>query len=291
MLRRLLSSAPVALLLAAGLTTAAHAGEDPIGNDPNCRGQWLAVTTCAQDPGTPSASGGSNHQASSAAETGGSSTPPPCTYTKLVPQPPADNLGWDGHKPGDKGAVYQVYCPDTMRIGVSWIPDGGPAAPPVDPEVLAHRAVDSMKLVGPDIASPQAAGTYAVGVPMWLWVNQSPTTFGPNTATASAGAVTVSATAKVASITWKFGDGTSVTCNGPGTVYQASSGMKPSPTCGHTFAKSSAGQSGQKFALTATSTWQVDWTVTAGAVDAGQFTEVRQSQSQVGVGELQAVGN
>ncbi|MFD7015254.1 ATP/GTP-binding protein [Streptomyces sp. NPDC059928] len=244
---------------------------------------------CARDnTDSPGPSGQKPTAANSGAAT---NSPPPCTYTKLVPQPPADNLGWDGHKPGDKGAVYQVYCPDTMRIGVSWIPDGGPAAPPVDPEVLAHRAVDSMKLVGPDIASPQAAGTYAVGVPMWLWVNQSPTTFGPNTATASAGAVTVSATAEVASITWKFGDGTSVTCNGPGTVYQASSGMKPSPTCGHTFSKSSAGQPGQKFALTATATWQVNWTVTAGAADTGQFPEVRQSQTQVGVGELQAVGN
>ncbi|WP_229861565.1 ATP/GTP-binding protein [Streptomyces xanthochromogenes] len=156
---------------------------------------------------------------------------------------------------------------------------------------MAHRAVDSMKLVGPDIASPHSESTYAVGVPMWLWVDQSPTTFGPNTATASEGAVAVSATAKVASITWKFGDGATLICNGPGTVYQASSGMKPSPTCGHTFAKSSAGQSGQRFALTATATWQVDWTVTAGARDTGQFTEIRQSQTQIGVGELQAVGN
>lgn len=281
-----------AAVLLAGIMSTAVArvdGGPTVGNDPGCQGSEAWVSVCARDNSdSPGTSGQKPVAASSGAS---SSSPPPCTYTKLVPQPPADNLGWDGHKPGDKGAVYQVYCPDTMRVGVSWIPDGGPAAPPVDPEVLAHRAVDSMKLVGPDIASPQAAGTYAVGVPMWLWVNQSPTTFGPNTATASAGAVTVSATAEVASITWKFGDGTSVTCNGPGTVYQASSGMKPSPTCGHTFAKPSAGQPGQKFALTATATWQVNWKVTAGAVDTGQFTEVRQSQTQVAVGELQAVGN
>ncbi|MFF4189070.1 ATP/GTP-binding protein [Streptomyces sp. NPDC001691] len=208
-----------------------------------------------------------------------------------MPPPPPENLGWDGHKPDEKGAVYQVYCPGTMRVGVEWIPDGVSAAPPIDAEVLAHRAVDSMKLLGPDIASPQAAGRYAVGVPMWLWVNKSPTTFGPNTATATAGAVTVSATAEVASITWTFGDGTSITCNGPGSVYQSSAGMKPSPTCGHTFATSSARQAGQKYTVTAKSTWRVDWKVTTGAVDIGQFTETRQSQTQVGVGELQAVGN
>ncbi|WP_460120339.1 hypothetical protein [Streptomyces phaeofaciens] len=57
-----------------------------------------------------------------------------------------------------------------------------------------------MKLAGPDIASPRATGKYLVGMPMWMWVNQSATTYGPNTASASAGGVTVTATAKVSKI-------------------------------------------------------------------------------------------
>ncbi|MEU5436433.1 ATP/GTP-binding protein [Streptomyces sp. NPDC020719] len=281
---------PLALLVTAVLAPSALA--DGGHGNPRCDDSGIVVTVCADDGA--SAPGGSGQRSAATGTSGGSKAP--CTYNKLDPQPPPDTvssgtgIGWDGHS--TNGAVYQVVCPDTGRIELVWIPDGGPAAAPaIDPEVLARRAVDSMKLLGPSIASPRPDGRYAVGVPMWLWVTQSPTTFGPNTATATAGAVTVSATAKVASIAWKFGDGQSVTCNGPGTVYQASAGMKPSPTCGHTFATSSAGQRDGKFALTAVATWQVDWTVTAGAVDAGQFSEVRQSQTQIPVGELQAVGN
>ncbi|MFD8306711.1 hypothetical protein ACFV29_30855 [Streptomyces sp. NPDC059690] len=71
-----------------------------------------------------------------------------------------------------------------------------PAQPAVDPETLAREAVDSMKLVGSDIASPRPSGDYVVGVPMWMRVNQSPTAYGPNTASATTGGVTVTATAR-----------------------------------------------------------------------------------------------
>ncbi|MBC9729316.1 ATP/GTP-binding protein [Streptomyces sp. TRM68367] len=165
------------------------------------------------------------------------------------------------------------------------------AAPPpaVDPAVLAQRAVDSMTLLGPDIASPRAAGKYTIGVPVWMWVNESQTTYGPNTASASADGVTVTATAKVSKIVWKMGDGSTVTCNGPGTTYTSSKGMAESPTCGHVYSKTSADEGG-KFQLTATSTWSIDWQVAGGGAG-GQLTEIRQNQVQVAVGELQAVGS
>ncbi|MFC8823582.1 hypothetical protein ACFW5P_35845 [Streptomyces rochei] len=38
---------------------------------------------------------------------------PKSVYTKLVPQPSADNLAMqDGKRQGGKGAAYQVMCPD-----------------------------------------------------------------------------------------------------------------------------------------------------------------------------------
>ncbi|GJF25027.1 hypothetical protein SHO565_55910 [Streptomyces sp. HO565] len=52
---------------------------------------------------------------------------------------------------------------------------------------------------------------------MWLWGRQGETTYGPASATASAGAATVTATATVTSIRWTMGDGSTVTCTGPGT--------------------------------------------------------------------------
>jgi hypothetical protein len=170
----------------------------------------------------------------------------------------------------------------------TFVANGAAGAPVVDPAVVAQQAVAKMKLVGPDIASPRAAGKYIVGVPMWMWVNKSATTYGPNTTTATAGGVTVTATAKVTNIVWKMGDGSTVACNGPGTAYAASYGKQESPTCGHTYTLTSASQSGAKYAVTATATWTVDWQVNGGG-GTGQFTEVRQSQTQVEIGEVQVV--
>lgn len=59
---------------------------------------------------------------------------------------------------------------------------------------------------------------------MWMWVEQGPTTFGPASASATAGGVTVTATAKVSSIQWDMDDDSTVTCTGPGTRYDASRG-------------------------------------------------------------------
>lgn len=212
-----------------------------------------------------------------------------CTYELADPQPPAGSADWEGHAPGD-GAVYERTCRPGQEgyivVQMVWLaePPGGEEA--VDPAVLAQQAVDKMTLLGPDIASPRPAGKYVVGVPMWLWVNQSATTYGPNTASASAGGVTVTATANVSKIDWRMGDGSTVTCNGPGTPYSGSAGMAESPTCGHVYARTSAGAAGGKYTVTATSTWTIDW---QGGGASGQLTETRQSDVQVAIGEVQVV--
>ncbi|UQW99135.1 ATP/GTP-binding protein [Streptomyces sp. RerS4] len=244
--------------------------------------------------------GGTRNRPGSGSGGGGSSRPTPvidgisCAITRLEPQPPAGSALWEGHTPGD-GAVYVNPCiwqgPGSENqdvLGrVFWSQDA--PAPAVDPAVLARRAVDSMLLDGPAIVSPRPGGTYTVGVPMWLWVGQGPTTWGPNVASASAGGITVTATAKVSSIVWSMGDGSSVTCTGPGTAYTAARGMAASPDCGHLYRATSAGRPGGKYSGTATSTWTVDWAVSGGG-RTGQLTEVRQSVFTVAVGEVQVVG-
>ncbi|WP_340457488.1 ATP/GTP-binding protein [Streptomyces sp. A475] len=196
----------------------------------------------------------------------------------------------EGKRKGGKGAVYRVMCPATGRVGVVWVPDGAaPGAPVIDPEVVAQQAVDSMKLVGPDIdINPKPGGKGLVGMPVWMAVGQSPTTYGPNSASATAGGVTVTATAKVKSIVWNMGDGTSVTCSGPGTVYRKSFGMKQSPDCGHVY-KQTSDSAGGKFKVSATATWAVDWQVAGGGGESGQLTEVRNSQAALTIIESQAV--
>ncbi|MGP4009959.1 ATP/GTP-binding protein [Streptomyces sp. 4N124] len=240
----------------------------------------------------PGKTGGENQQASS--QDGGDSKLK-CKYTEIDPEPPASaGEPWKGADP-KKSDLYFYSCWDTTKPageqqqnldGFVVVPQGQPPAPQVDPQELAQQAVDSMTLLGPDIASPKAAGKYTVGVPMWMWVNQSATAYGPNTASASAGGITVTATAKVSKIVWEMGDGSSVTCNGPGTPYQASEGMAQSPTCGHVYSKTSGGSQGGKYLVTATSTWTIDW---QGGGAAGQLTEVRQTNVQVAIGELQVV--
>ncbi|MET8411750.1 ATP/GTP-binding protein [Streptomyces sp. NPDC005195] len=222
------------------------------------------------------------------AHSGSSDSDVKCRYVKVDPKPPADFPAWKGADP-NKSDLYFYSCSD----GADDNPDGFVAVPQgqtpqqqVNPQELAQRAADSMTLLGPDIASPRAAGRYTVGVPVWMWVNRSATTYGPNTASAAAGGVTVTATAKVSKIVWQMGDGTSVTCNGPGTPYRASVGMAQSPTCGHLYSTTSAGAVHGRFPVSAMSTWTIGW---QGGGAAGRLTEVRQTNVQVAVGEVQVV--
>ncbi|MFD4142843.1 ATP/GTP-binding protein [Streptomyces sp. NPDC058572] len=288
MLRR---AAVVAVVLAVVLVPVAYADDGRGGEvGDGCDNSDLLVTVCAQDGDSKPGAG----EARPAGTFGGGSSEPPCMYTRMNPQPPRDstywNMYWKGHSPGEKGAIYRVTCPATGRVELVWIADGqgGPQAPQVDPEVVARRAVDSMLLAGPKVASPRAGGRYVVGMPMWLWVEQSPTTYGPNTASATAGGVTVTATAKVSSIEWAMGDGSTVTCTGPGTRYDASKGKAPSPDCGHRYKAPLTAQKDGKYHGTATATWTVEWQAAA-LGDAGQFTEVRETAFAVDVREVQVL--
>lgn len=212
-----------------------------------------------------------------------------CTYKRADPQPPAGSMDWEGHKPGD-GAVYEQTCSyggddayDVIRM--VWAAD--PPKGGVDPAVLAQRAVDKMRLRGPDIGiAPKAGGHGLVGLPVWMWTAKTAEAYGPNTATATAGAVTVTATAKVDQIVWDMGDGHSVTCTTAGTPYKSSYGKRSSPDCGYRYLRSSKDEPGAKYPVTATSTWTIDW---RGAGQTGQLTQTRQSQTQVSIGQLKVL--
>ncbi|MFD4371063.1 ATP/GTP-binding protein [Streptomyces sp. NPDC058486] len=164
---------------------------------------------------------------------------------------------------------------------------GGPTVQAVDPAVLAQRAVDRMVLRGPDIGiTPKPGGMGLVGMPVYLWTARGPETYGPNSASASAGGVSVTATATVRRIVWRMGDGKTVTCTTPGTPYRPSYGDEPSPDCGHRYTRPSTAGS---YHVVATSTWSIDWQATTG--QSGRFTQSRRSTVDIRVGELQAVGS
>ncbi|MER6354706.1 ATP/GTP-binding protein [Streptomyces sp. NPDC001634] len=214
-----------------------------------------------------------------------------CYYKKADPQPPAGDPAWQGHKPGD-GAIYQRSCPfgvpgnGVLAEGFVWMAQP-PAVAAVDPAQLAQEAIDKMTLRGPQIGiTPKPGGKGVVGMPVWLWNQKKAETWGPNTASASAGGVTVTATAKVSKIVWKMGDGNAVPCTNAGTPYKAAYGKSSSPDCGYRYTESSSTESGGKFHVTATSTWTIDW---QGGGQTGQLTEIRNSAVDITVAEVQVL--
>lgn len=209
-----------------------------------------------------------------------------CWAVKADPQPPAGSPAWDGHDPGD-GAVHQKMCPP-LKGELIWLPDGADA-PQVTPAQLAQQALDSMTLLGPDIGiAPEPGTTGVVGMPVWMWTEVSAETWGPNSATATVPGLSVTATAKAEKIVWTMGDGETVTCASAGTPYVKAYGRKKSPDCGHTYRTTSARQSGRKFTVTATTTWNVHW---EGGGQEGDLTAVRDSQTTARIGEVQVVGD
>ncbi|GAA2338563.1 ATP/GTP-binding protein [Streptomyces kunmingensis] len=208
--------------------------------------------------------------------------PSKCKLKKVEPPPPPDTIGYQG-----EGMVaYERVCGNAVtHVGV---PEGD-AVPAVDPAVVAARAVDKMELLGPKVASPRAGAKYTVGVPLWMWVTPSATTFGPNTATASAGGVAVTAKAAVSKIVWHMGDGETVTCKGPGTPFKNTRNGIESPDCGHIYQQPSTQEPGTKYRLTATAYWDVTWQASTG--EEGQIPTTRQTAVSFTVGELQSVGS
>ncbi|WP_327249887.1 ATP/GTP-binding protein [Streptomyces sp. NBC_01320] len=292
--RRPLVVAALLPMVLVGTGTALAADGQGTGVD-SCRNQFVCVS--ANDSGRPGNSHGSwPAGGKTGRHTGGKAKPLQCTPPKkLDPQPPAASELWDGHDPADGGAVYVRKCRYFMADGSSTLitesvyggSGGAPPAPAVDPAVLAQQAVDKMLLKGPRIGiTPKPGGKGVVGMPVYMWTGKGAETYGPNTASATAGAVTVTATAKVSKIVWSMGDGKTVTCTTAGTPYSAEYGKNPSPDCGYRYTQPSSTQESGKYHVTATSTWTIDW---AGGGQTGQLTEIRTSAVDIAVAEVQVL--
>lgn len=186
-----------------------------------------------------------------------------CYISLLDPQPPAGDPNWQGHEPGD-GAVYSCYQPQTDLLIWIWSQDPPPnsGAGPT-PREVAQIAIEQMDLRAIDIGITPEPGEDSIGIvgmPVWLWAaNPNSHTVGPITESASAGGITVTATAKLQRITWVMGDGSTVKCASGGTAYKASYGDAKSPDCGYVYEKSSSKRPSGKYTVTATSDWVITW--------------------------------
>ncbi|MCX4750568.1 hypothetical protein OG455_34535 [Kitasatospora sp. NBC_01287] len=187
----------------------------------------------------------------------------------------------DGHQ----GQWYELDCGGTLPQGnfgstpltggPLWADLGKgdkPAAPAVDPGVLAVQAASRLELPKPVVRmSPVETARQVVGVPSWLWVESS--LWKPVESSAEVPGVEVVATATPSSVTWELGDGTvPVVCRGPGTPYGPGSDPDgESPDCGHTFERASAGEPGAVFRVVVTAHWSVSW---SGAGQGGTFPDL-----------------
>lgn len=258
----------VIMLWAVGMPGAAA---DPSGficdqwdGDGNCIG-WVVAPPSGgggvpvPGPGDPDPGGGSG---------GSGGSPSPCTYQLASPQPAASDPAWGGNTPAD-GAIYLEVCPrpdgygSGYRTSYVFLANGAapPAGPPIDPRVLAEQAIFKMTFLAPPIQMmpPQGSEGAITGVPAWMWVTPGVTTTGPQTASASAGGITVTATGIVTQVLWEMGDGAAVPC-GIGTPYDPSYGGDPSPTCGYVYeVKSTKDDPNGVYTVTATSTWTITW--------------------------------
>lgn len=227
-------------------------------------------------------------------------------YVSLAP-------GQAGAPPGSSsnvGAWYQCssYCnPAPGRdcgSATFWSNSPPAGVAQYTPAQAAGMVVKLLTLSPVDIGMAPADKTHAddppgtapyrrtwVGIPVWLWVqNPGPTTWGPQTVTATYGGVTVTATATAGAVTWSSGDGQTADC-GTGTAfdeaYWADKPAQDSPTCGWRYQHISNAQPGGTFTVTATTDWTVHWT---GGGQNGQIAmPTTASSTQVRVGQLESV--
>ncbi|GIF74200.1 MULTISPECIES: hypothetical protein [Asanoa] len=210
-----------------------------------------------------------------------------CYYILESPQPAAGDPVWEGHAPGD-GAIYRQRCFGDFLGTPVWRQSPPPGQPgSITPAQLAARAIRALPMGKPQISvAPQSTGRGLVGLPVWMWTAQTPTSWGPVSRTAAVPGLAVTARAEVTRVVWAMGDGGSVTCTTPGTAYRPAFGGAPSPDCGYRYERPTP--PGGLFTVTATATWTIQWWVVGGG-ERGDATATRLSQTTVQIDELQVV--
>jgi hypothetical protein len=154
----------------------------------------------------------------------------------------------------------------------------------VDPVTLAYQAIAQMRLAPPVVETAPGVGQIGlVNMPVWLWVKKTESTWGPIVRSASVPGLSVTATAQVKAVNWSMGDGKTVRCEGGGTPYDKSTGIKDSPDCGHRYNKTSRELPKCSYPVTATAQWDITWESTLG--DTGQISMTQQATTQLRIGE------
>lgn len=207
-----------------------------------------------------------------------------CYWKALVPPPAAPPPVGKDPATGSWGvrSCYAAPGSNVVRQANFWMddPPGG-----LTPAQLAQQALARLHLLGARIViAPEPNGSGAVGLPVWLSTVVTPGTWGPQSASASSGGITVTIVARAYRVAWDMGDGHRVVCDNPGTPYEDRYGNRASPTCGYRYSTpsvSTADPNG-RYAVTATTYWRVEW---SGGGQSGVLNPTSQSQTSIRIGE------
>lgn len=214
-----------------------------------------------------------------------------CYATNVSAAMPADKFKeyWQGHTDGSLWQC-QGQGPDMINTGSPfffWMP--GP--PPVDGRVLAQKALDGMSLVKPSVhMAPRPPLMTYVGLETWLWMDEgqwSGITGGASVPTAS-----VAVTATPVRVTWDLTENTT-TCASAGRAWVTGMSSDEETDCSYAFQQVSDFQPDEEYPVTATLTYQVDWTCTgnciAGSGSLGEVSGATSDPTYIRVGERQSV--
>jgi hypothetical protein len=280
----LMAGAAVVAYSPAGWSVAPDDGGDVVvvSSDPLGRGTPPEVDVGVRVSGEP------GHRATTPTAVAGRRGP----VCRLVPDPDmeAAERGRGTPTVGSAPAGARLYarlCGGALD-GWVWLTADRADAGTVSPEVLAASAYRRLRLPSPAAGtSPPAWVPALVRVPVWLWVDRAG--WGPRSASAAVPGLSVRAVAAPARVVWSTGDGATVVCQGPGSVFRAGvdDPAAASPDCGHVWSRSSAGLPGGAYVATVTMVWRVRW---AGEGRSGVLPDLDSTTSlRLRVAESQAI--
>ena len=177
------------------------------------------------------------------------------------------------------GAWYQKYCKGGTVFGGTFY------IRPTNPLELLAQARKYLALPPP---TPRLSpiDDQIVNLPSWIWIDAG--AWQTLTSTVAVPDVSVTVTARPTRMIWTPGDGSSVTCDGPGVPWTPST-VGSAPSCTHTFTHSSAGQPGLAYSSSLTVVWSASWTTTGAAGGGDLGTINRTTTFPLRVGEVQTV--
>lgn len=170
---------------------------------------------------------------------------------------PGETEPWDGSVPycgPDLAELLDTIQPPAGTGNLIWTcrpPEGGPS---IDVAAVGRQAATSLKVPEPVVVlGPEPSvnrwGVLAVGLPIWLWVDDQ----GAIDSSVSSDGIEVVLSARPGGLAVDWGDGTTSVCTSTTPRPLSGDPMATSPDCGHVY------QQRGDYQIQVTAQWNVAW--------------------------------